>query len=148
MGSGALNPRMVRIDADLAAITTTTYVDQTGLSFTIDANGIYIMEAVLFFVSSVTAEGSCFSVNGPASPSYIQGKSELGFGNREGNAYDWGTATSNGPAAVVALGRVYLYLVNGVNAGTLIVRGLTETGGANTTTVKRGSYAVLYQVQS
>lgn len=56
--------------------TANTIADVTGLSFAVLANKLYWFEFEIVYTSAATATGSRWSINGPASPTYLDYTSE------------------------------------------------------------------------
>jgi len=128
-----------------------TVVDITELGFSIEAGGIYYVEWVLIINTSATTQGYRVMANGPAlGAGSVNGHSELWTSgtahlHNAGVVYDWGATTTTGPgASLEQISLVTCYVENGVNAGTLIARGVQETA-AGTLTVFKGSFGRLWK---
>lgn len=138
----------VELSADRTS-TSTSLADVTGLSFAVAANTTYDFEFNIAYTSSASTEGLGLSMNGPASPTsifytvYIASATALrdtGYAT----AYETNFQAINGAnSAGQGSARISGRLVNGANAGTLIVRFSTETGGANSSVIKTLSFGRL-----
>jgi hypothetical protein len=135
--------RMVRLTGDVTS-NSASYVDVTGLSFTVDANTSYFFEFTISYLSSGNTTGAGFSVTGPSSPVLCSGRMD---GHQSaGNYPQFITGYDTGAAAgsVAIANAVYTAMirgnfVNGANAGTLKARFLRGgTAGVNIT-VRAGS---------
>lgn len=135
---------------------TTSFADITGLTFAVEANKKYLLEANIIMTTSATTTGFGLSVNGPASPVQVAGVAWT-FGTISANTagyyggyvidgYDVGSttlgATTASPTKWPAVARVLFE--NGSTAGTLAVRFKAET--AATVTAKSGSFATLREI--
>lgn len=112
--------------------TSSSYADVTGLSFPAVANKTYIIELFAKLGKATTTTTVAF--NGPASPTTV---AIMGFGatTTSEQAYDTTLATTSGSATglATALG----FIINGANAGNVILR-YKATGGG-TATIYAGS---------
>jgi hypothetical protein len=143
-------PRRVKLTVDRTN-STTSLANATGLSFTVEANKTYAFEFYIRFRSAATTTGIQLSVNAPASPTALVFNIETPTSNTAitdsiRRAADTGAATSGIDSADVdTLAKITGLLVNGANAGTLIVRFASEVG-ASTVTIKAGSIGILHPV--
>jgi len=157
----SVQPALLSLDLDLRqeekvttatqTITSAAYVDLTGLTVPIDANRNYWFKALIFFITSAATEGMAFSVNGPSAPTSLRYQVKMltsltAFAVRTPTTYDDSAAAGTGPGATVWTAEIEGLIVNGANAGTLALRGRSETGGANTTTVQIGSSFIVREV--
>ena len=143
------NPRIAFLAADLVS-TSTSFVDVTGFTFAINANKTYSFEVHLLWSSSATTEGGNISVNGPASPTNLQWWREIwtsatAHTSERQSTYNSGTLLAAGPGTAFWPIHMFGTVENGANAGTLAIRFRAETGGANSVTLRRGSYMKLYE---
>lgn len=128
----------------------TSFTDVTGLGFAVSANRVYEFEWDLIFRSAATTTGIGFAVNGPASPTSVQGgvlvmgvrgaATAGAFGGFGFAAYDSPNAST---IAVEATGTDYVARVSclievGGTAGTVIPRVRAEV--AANVTIEVGSY--------
>lgn len=135
----------VRITGDVTN-STTSFADVTGLSFSLSANTTYGFIFHVLVTTPATTQGYCIAMDGPASPtafSYqsmqpLSSSTQTPSHQTSYNAGTTGTSAPSGTFLVVIAGQI----VNGANAGTLIVRFLSETAG-QTVTVKAGSTGTL-----
>lgn len=143
------NPVVVRKTADQTAALI-TLADDTHLQVPVAANGEYIIEVCLFVTSAATTTGAAVALNGPASPTAItytaQGQMTQGAAGAASTVFMGGSTAYNTillgasvpsttvPAQITMQG----YLVNGANAGTLVVRLAAEL--AAVITYRRGSW--------
>lgn len=143
------NPRMAFLAADRVS-TSTSYADVTGFTFAIKANKSYSFEVHLLWSSSATTEGGNFSVNGPASPTNVLiwrevWTSATAHTSERHIVYDAGTLLTAGPGTAFWPIHLFGTVENGANAGILAIRFRAETGGANSVTLRRGSYMKVYE---
>lgn len=144
----------IRTTADRST-TSTSYSDITDLSFAVEANTDYNFICRLVFQSAATTTGFAFSVNGPASPTFIE--YTVGYQTvanatasttlmtmRHDTAYNAMATTTSAIAASANLrATIEGTLSNGANAGTVSLRYLSEVNGS-AITVKKGSYCNVY----
>lgn len=149
--AGILQPNIqaIRLTGDVST-TSASFVDVSGMTFSIGANAVYNFEYTMVFQSSNTGTGTGWSVSGPASPTMVAGRVE--FAQSAGNAvtfitaYDTGAAVSSVPAANTNyIAAIKGIIVNGANAGTLALR-FVRSGAANTITAKAGSVGLLIRI--
>ncbi len=137
-GAGAGQEQVVVL-ASPVATTSTSYVDITGLSFSVEANGIYEFECRLPYNVPNITDAIFFATNGPASPTYILGESQAGDLSSFFDEYD-DTDIDYGPDSEIAgdnYGQMQGVFSNGANAGTLSMRFKSDVG--NTTTILAGA---------
>lgn len=114
--------------------TSTSLVDCTGLSASVEANATYQIEGFMLFQSTALTNGISLSLNGPSSPTEFAANFQVplsgtGTGNIIITAYDATANTSNiGATNTSYFALLNGKLVNGTNAGTLIVRFASEVG--------------------
>lgn len=148
--TAALNPdsQYIRKGSDTTNATT-SFADAGGLGFAVVANGVYELEWDLLWTSNTVTVGIGFGVNGPASPTSIQGTIMIIGGSavtvlgdvaaRGFVAYDDGPISTTAVSTSVTYGaRISALLQNGSTAGTVTPRHKSET--ATITTVKAGSF--------
>lgn len=124
---------------------STSFANVGGLTVLLKPNRRYIFEAHMIWSSSATTEGGNFSVNGPSTPTNLQWWREVwtsatAHTSERQTTYDSGTLLTSGPGAAFWPVHIFGAVENGANAGNLVVRWRAETGGANTMTIRRGSY--------
>lgn len=130
--------------------TSTTLVNCTGLSVSVEANTTYQIEGFIGFQSALATCGIFLSLNGPSSPTEIAYNINIptasnAIGNRVMAAYDAGSAVADVPTInTTYFALLNGLLVNGPNAGTLIVRFASETG--STVRIQAGSSLRLRKV--
>ncbi len=129
--------------------STDVAADVTGLSFAVAANTTYLFRFTLIFQSAATGTGIELAMNGPASPTSVNTnilihQSANDWRNNSVSGYDSFfaglavSAANNGkPATLEGT------LVNGANAGVLIVRFKSETDTV-AVTVKGNSSGLLW----
>jgi len=117
--------------------TSTTYVDDTQLQFSVSANKIYEYRGVVFMLTANTG-GSKAAVNGPASPNYVRvGLYAYGFFATAFNTdYIINTANLNSSLIVPVVGNVSI----GANPGTVALRWAQGQGPSGTLTIYAGSW--------
>jgi len=135
------------------SISAAGWVDISGMTFPVVANGAYLIEAYILFQTSTTAMGVWFGFNGPASPrlAHLVFSKEITavatagtdkFSEVGGTAYDTAyptAATSEIAQATNLLLKIRGVFVNGPNAGTFALR-LNKENVSGTATVKEGSW--------
>jgi hypothetical protein len=124
----------------------TGFGDLTGLSFTMEASGTYIIEAYLMVKSTNTAYGGAISCNGPASPIVVAGGSQwptsiTASSHTNCGGYDLPSSivTALPASDEYALVQYKVMVVNGANAGTFILRWKCENA-SYTLTCRTGSF--------
>lgn len=117
--------------------TSTTYVDDTQLQFSVSANKIYEYRGVVFMLTANTG-GSKAAVNGPASPNYVRvGLNIYGFFADAFNVdYLVNTANLNSSLILPVVGNVSI----GANSGTVALRWAQGQGPSGTLTIYAGSW--------
>ena len=127
---------------------STGFADVTGLTFAVEASKIISFHAYLLRSSSGTGEGANFAINGPAGAAVrvwrVVFTSATAQISEAQSAYDTGTLLTTGPGAAMWPVEIFGMVATGGTSGTLAIRFRTETGGANSTTVRRGSFAIWY----
>jgi hypothetical protein len=131
----------------------TSFADVTGMGFAISANAVYEVEYDMQFRSATATVGVGLAVNGPASPTSVQGTVLIVAAQAAGAltdifsagfvAYDTPnliTLTTNSTSVTYGA-RLSCLVENGANAGTLIPRWRSET--ATNTTVEVGSFGTI-----
>lgn len=145
---GGAGGNSVAVKATDQSLTATTLADISTLTFAVSANTTYRFEFLVRYISSTSTEGLALSVNGPASPTFVLASIEIyhtttgGVRSEPLAVYDTKIQDSTGNATE-SFAIVRGVVENGVNAGTLALRGSTETGGANSVAIKAGSWGVL-----
>jgi hypothetical protein len=127
---------------DDTANSTVNLADATGLSFTVEANADYIIEAWIIYTTSATTVGIKLSATGPSSPVVMAGLWDVNAaqGTPDGGAFNADNVTiasSAAPFTTGNLARLHCLLRTGANAGTFMIRFAAETTG--TITIKIGS---------
>lgn len=146
LGFGAI----VKLSADLAAVTTTALADATGLSFALASGRFYSFTFWIRFSTAATTTGAQFAVNAPAN-SYLVYRTETSLTAaaagaptfRTARAVNIGTASASVDAANGNLLAIVQGMIQPSANGTLIVRVGTEVA-ASGVTVRAGSCGVLY----
>ena len=148
-------PTHVTLGSDVTNATT-SLADCTGLSFVVAANTTYRVRFVMQFQNTSTSRGVSVSLNGPSSPTSVYFNVHLAnyypafalsmTRSGSGAAYDAAISVSAVAAANTSYPAVIEgALVNGENAGTMIVR-FSTTSTSSTATIKAGSYGMLWEV--
>ncbi len=129
---------LVTLGSDVAN-STTTFADVTGLSFAVNAGVTYRFEFLIAFQSQGTATGSRWSINGPASPTFLGGRAMWSTSNAEFNAYDATTASTTTTSTTGNIALIWGIIIPSA-AGTVIARFASEAPGTNNQiTAKAGS---------
>lgn len=116
--------------------TANTIADVTGLSFSVLAGKLYIFEFQIVYTAAATATGSRWSISGPASPTYLNYRSEYSLTtttttrNAVLQAYDL-PAASNATSAATGNNWAEIYGVIQPSAdGTVIARFASEVASS------------------
>ena len=132
-------------DQAVTAVGFGSAVDVADLSFSVEAGKTYSFVFEVLLTTDAPTTGPRLAINGPAASliAYVyQYDSGTGFStNTLQSAYDSGPATTSGPGTAGGAARVY-GSITPTASGTLTLRANTETG---TTTIKAGSFGMLYQ---
>lgn len=124
-------PGMAQLASDIAT-TSTSLVDATGLSFSVEANKTYLIDAMLGIKHTVSNFTFGLACAGPASPTKLLGLYSRPTVIDQIMAYD--TSSHNLLAgASESPWHLHILLVNGANAGTFILRYSAAAG--NTVTI-------------
>jgi hypothetical protein len=113
-----------------------TIANITGLSFAVTAGQSYWWRASIAYTAAATATGSRFSVNGPASPTFLAYKSEYSLTTttntlNEGlSAYDQPAASNATSAATAANTAIIEGVIRPSADGNVIMRFASEVGGS------------------
>jgi hypothetical protein len=125
---------------------TNTYANVTGLTFSIVASGVYVIEAHLFHTAETTGTGVQFALNGPTIGAgtivynIIHPLTATTLNFDAGVAYQTAqTSTSTVSATVPALAVLSGAITNGDTAGTLAVQFRSED--TNDAIITGGSWA-------
>lgn len=139
----ALDRRVVKTTADFLR-SSNTLADVTGLGFSVEASSDYAFEFHVPWSSAAGTTGINLSINGPASPAYIHFERRIQTTTKIQEdwqiAYDAGGASpdydnSGNQYWAMLKGK----LMNGSNAGTLIVRAASEVNGSQIIVWQRAS---------
>lgn len=140
VGGGGGNTVVYAIKTASQGTTSSSFVDVTDLSFSIGASETWFID-IHFGYSQTAVGGSTFgvSVNGPASPSDIDisvlaTESSGPVYSDSITAYDDAVTISTASTALTGMCRMVGRIVNGTNAGTVIMR-FRANGGVMTATV-------------
>jgi hypothetical protein len=137
-----LNTASAYITTDFTS-TSTTFVDVTGMSFSIAANEIWAIDGHLL---AAATNAKCIpEINGPASPTalWISGEQQAGGTNNTGvtaTAYDTGILGGANPMSTARPVQIHGIISNGTNAGTVILRMKSSDG--TSTGIAAGSYFI------
>lgn len=137
--------KMVVLASDVADSSgANTYTNLTAMSFDVQDGKVYWFRFFGCYTAAATATGSAWSINGPASPTYLRYKSEYSLTttsrtiNEGVAAYDT-PATANGTSATTGSNQVWIEgFIQPSADGTVIVRFATEVNGS-AITCKAGS---------
>lgn len=138
-----LTPLVRSISADVANSASDTLADITDLDFPVESGETYHFRFVIPYTANATGTGSRFSINGPASPTFLAYESRYPLTSST-NTLNFGLTSYNLPAAVNAtsLTTGNLAIIEGVIKpsadGTVIARFAAEAGG--TITAKAGAH--------
>lgn len=124
----AMNLIALTSDVTNANATANTIADITGLSFAVTAGQSYWWRASIAYTAAATTTGSRFSVNGPASPTFLAYKSEYSLTTTT-NTVNEGLSTYDSPAAASASSAA-------TGANTAIIEGVIRPS-ANGTVIMR-----------
>lgn len=154
-GSQSIGPVIARKTAG-QTVSATSLADDTHLSLPVMANAEYEIEVTLWVTAAATTTGAAVSLNGPASPTFLQfsafgqitqGASGAASTIFMGSATAYNTillgasvASTTVPSMVVIKG----YLSNGATAGNLVVRIAGEA--AASITYRQGSMMRLTRI--
>jgi hypothetical protein len=137
---------LVALTADVTNnnVSANTIANITGLSFAVTAGQSYWWRASIAYTAAATATGSRFSVNGPASPTFLAYKSEYSLTTttntvNEGlSAYDQPAASNATSAATAANTAIIEGVIRPSADGNVIMRFASEVSGS-AITAKAGS---------
>lgn len=145
LGTAAVLNEISVSDTSGQATSSTSYVDMTGISASMEANTLYAVELLVMAEVSSTSGSVNISLNGSTAASYVTmhfaGLQAAGNINIQNiNTYDW---TTNMPTGVAAANSVYLcrisaLILNGGSTSTL--SGRIRRGGTTGTVTVRGAY--------
>lgn len=128
--------------------TNTSFVDITDLNFPVIAGVTYWFRFVIPYITTITTNGSRFSVNGPSSPTFLIYQSEVSLTtttlqiNRGLTTYDSPAAASANSASTTSNIAIIEGIITPSANGTLSGRVASETAAPNSITVK--PYSVLF----
>jgi len=143
-------PAVVRTTADVQN-TATSYIDATGLSFSLAANTTYVFQFFVRFQTVATTTGINLSINGPASPAFVifmvvTAATATTLWGTCRRAYDTGAATTGVDLANAdVLATITGLIRTGASGGTLIVRFASEVAGS-AVTIKAESSGILHTI--
>jgi hypothetical protein len=136
--------------ADSSITSSTTFASDSDLTFTMDANSNYLIEADLWLFSP-NGVGFKFGTTGPASPTLVNlVYRELDSGNTETNAVlsAHGSVRTNTPGANRYVhAQVKIRVENGVNAGAFALQFAQNVSSATATLVYKGSTLKYRKIQ-
>lgn len=141
-GGGSGYRTLVTLDSDVST-TSTTYVDVTGLGFSVTSGVTYRFSFLIAYDAQAATIGAAFALNGPAITRLhcvVQWPSAgATLSTRYSSSYDNGAAV--GASAFGTGGNVATIegLIVPSASGTLIARFLAENVASNQITVKAGS---------
>lgn len=138
---GSESESVVVLGSDVSN-STTTLADATGLSFSLDANSLYIVEGYIVWDTSATANGIKIACTVPSGATINAGHfiTDAATGTPDSNSWnanDVATATSASPFTTGNLGKVNAICKTSSTSGTWQLRFACETTG--TITIKAGS---------
>ena len=139
-----LIPTVVYTTADVTDNSgSNTYIDITGLSFSVAANKDYWFEADLVVAASVGTVGCGVQVTGPAAPtqvtfSYITRDNAGLFDQFSANAFSTAMMPANTPVAR-QVSKLSGIVRNGANSGTVQLQFATSNAATGSVTVYQGS---------
>lgn len=150
--SGDAVPSTVKLTADLAASTSTTLANTTGLSFAVTAGNYYSFEFVVLFQSAATTTGIRLGLTCPAFTVY-SARVEVPVAADGVSADMQGWLTTSGDSVlgtgVQAITTTYAAIIRGLILpsanGTIQVQHATEVA-ASGVTIKQGSHGVMRTV--
>ena len=145
LGTAAVLNEVSVSDTSGQATSSTSYIDLTGISATMEANRLYAIELLVMAEVSNTSGSVNISLNGSTAASYVTmhyaGLQAAGNINVQNiNAYDWTTNMPTGVASAnsVYLSRISALILNGGSTSTLA--GRIRRGGTTGTVTVRGAY--------
>ena len=151
--SGSAHHPAPLIDVSAGSVVSSTSFADTDMAIAVAANTNYRIWAAIFFNTNATTVGIRIAFNGPASPTLFKvggfvstgaaGTNDSTIAQSAHINYDTPYVTTSGPGATNAVSFFSGVLMNGSNAGTLVVRHASET--ATTTTIEAGSFLELQQ---
>lgn len=131
--------------------TANTIADVTALSFPVLANKLFSFDFQIVYTAAATSTGSRWTINGPASPTYLDYRSEYTLTattttrNALLTAYDL-PATSNATSGATGNNWAQIYgLIQPSADGTVIARFASEVSGS-AIVAKAGSYVRYRQI--
>ena len=112
-----------------------TIADVTGLSFAVTSGTLYWFRATATYTSAATTTGSRWSVNGPASPTYLAYTGEWSLGATTktlSNAVAYDNPTTSNATSAKTAGNVAVVegYIRPSSDGTLVVRFASEVAGS------------------
>lgn len=142
-------PLVARLTADTSG-STNNNLTNTGMSFSLEANGIYTLDCqILFTVSATSSVGLTLGVNGPGTPTQVKLMRQMNTSvtaQRVDSSASaaWGAKVGATATTVTSLSRAHFtgLIENGSTAGTLDIQ-YANIGTTGTTVVKRGSWCKL-----
>lgn len=129
--------------------TTSVLQDAADLSFALEANKTYAFRFVVFYTTNATTTGARFSVNGPASPTFlrfgaVQAQGTAQNDNGSQTVYDTLiVSATTGPGTTAQWGIVEGIVENGANAGNLVLRFVGENVASATMTLQAESFGFI-----
>jgi hypothetical protein len=147
---GQLITSLVPADTNVTN-NTTSFVDATGYSFTVEANEKYEFEMYIPYQSSASTNGSEWSINGPGTPTYLQFDCEFNtssVGRRFSLSLNAFNQTA-GPSATsdITNGSDNICKIRGYiqtdTAGTVIARFASEVATTESISVKRNGFGMV-----
>lgn len=124
----ALNVVALTSDVTNNNATANTIADVTGLSFSVTSGQSYWFRASIQYTAAATTTGSRWSINGPASPTFLSYKSEYSLTTTT-NTVNEGVSAYDSPAAANATSAA-------TGANTAIIEGVIKPS-ANGTVIMR-----------
>lgn len=147
-GGGGGGPTVVRVTADVADTSITTWQDVTGLTKAVTSGVTYSFACFLTYTTAATTTALHLSVNGPTVTALDYGvemsTTATARHNSAQTAYDTVVNPATGGGATRLPATIHGSIIPSAN-GTLAVRMRTEIN-ASAATVKRGSWCEFHQL--
>jgi hypothetical protein len=143
-GGGSGYRTLVTLGSDVAT-TSETFVDLTGLSFSVTNGVTYRYYALILFTADATTTGSRWSINGPgASQPYLVHRAQWGSASQSStvmnnNLSNDGSASTASKASTGGNIATIEGFYKATSSGTFTIRFSIETGSGGTITAKAGS---------
>jgi len=131
----AMNTVVLASDVTNNNVTANTIADVTGLSFAVSPNEAYWFEFVVPYTAAATTTGSRWAVNGPASPTLLNYRSEYtitatSMTVNSANAYDIPAASNASSLTAGNVATIWGIIRTAGTGGTVIARFASEVASS------------------